>query len=120
MSIRLKRIYEKVDPDDGVRVLVDRIWPRGISKEKAKLDVWMKEVAPTSELRKEFNHDPQKFPEFKKRYIEELSNGVQKESLQKLIDMISHNETVTLLYGAKDTKHNQAVLLKEIIEDELV
>ncbi|WP_099159333.1 DUF488 domain-containing protein [Virgibacillus ndiopensis] len=117
MPIQLKRIYDSYDEDDGVRVLVDRIWPRGISKENAKLDYWMKEVGPTSDLRKWFGHDPGKYEEFKKKYKEELKSGDQQEELEKLKKITKeHNKSIILLYAAKNKEHNQAQVLKEILD----
>ena len=111
--IATKRIYEDPANNDGYRVLVDRIWPRGVSKEDARLDDWLKEVAPTDDLRKWFDHDPDKFDEFKKRYKKEL-----KDHEDKLDDLAekSTGKKVTLLYGAKDEEHNQAIVLKEVLE----
>lgn len=108
-----KRIYQAPASTDGHRVLVDRIWPRGVSKEKAELDEWYKELAPTTDLRKWFNHKEERFTEFKERYKEELQQ--HKEELQKL-KKIAEDKRVCLLYGAKDEKHNQAVVLKEVLE----
>lgn len=118
MSIKLKRIYEDVSNDDGVRILVDRVWPRGISKEKAKLDEWLKDIGPSTDLRKWFNHDPNKYDEFKKKYKDELKDGNQKEDLDKLKDIIKEKskKPVTLLFAAKDEIHNQAQVLKEIVD----
>ncbi|MDY0404495.1 DUF488 domain-containing protein [Virgibacillus sp. 179-BFC.A HS] len=118
MPVAIKRIYEDYDEKDGVRVLVDRVWPRGMSKESAKVDEWIKEVGPTSELRKWFGHDPEKFADFKEKYKKELQeNDEQKEALGKLKKLTKeNNKNLTLLYGAKDTKHNQAVVLKEILD----
>jgi uncharacterized protein YeaO (DUF488 family) len=112
-SLQTKRIYEDPSGDDGYRVLVDRIWPRGVSKENAKLDDWMKEIAPSTELRKWFGHDPDKFNEFKERYQDELD---EKEDLLEQLVEKSSEENVTLLYGAKDEEHNQAVVLKDILK----
>ncbi|WP_043930608.1 DUF488 domain-containing protein [Bacillus sp. EB01] len=112
-SIFLKRIYEPYDETDGCRILVDRIWPRGISKEAAKLRYWFKDIAPSSDLRKWFCHKPELFEEFRERYMYELRTDEQK---QKLIDKILNtaaNEQVTLLYGAKDQIYNHAVVLHE-------
>lgn len=106
---RIKRVYEAPAADDGTRVLVDRVWPRGVSKEEAKLDLWLKEIAPSTELRKWFGHVPDKYPEFKKRYLQELSGN---PALQQLKEM---SGTVTLLYGAKDEVHNQAVVLSGLL-----
>lgn len=117
MSIQLKRIYEQANKNDGTRVLVDRIWPRGVSKDEAKLDHWLKEIGPSSGLRKEFNHDPEKFPKFKDTYKQELESGEQKEQFDKLNDIVKNNSKVTILFAAKDEKHNQAVILKELLEN---
>lgn len=114
-NVVLKRIYEPASKEDGKRILVDRIWPRGISKDKAQLDLWMKEIAPSTELRKEFNHKPERFEEFKEHYIKELQQTEEKEmALNQLLEM-AKEEKVTLLYGAKDEVHNQAVVLKEVL-----
>ncbi|MDT9756886.1 DUF488 family protein [Heyndrickxia coagulans] len=112
---RIKRIYEEPG-EDGRRVLVDRLWPRGISKEKAALDAWMKTVAPTSSLRKKFNHNPALFAEFAALYKEELDRLEDRTELDRLIEW-GKAGTVTLLYAAKDEKHNQAVVLKEYLEE---
>ncbi|WP_164667523.1 DUF488 domain-containing protein [Virgibacillus doumboii] len=117
MPVNIKRIYDDVRNTDGVRVLVDRVWPRGMSKEKARLDHWMKEIGPSNELRKWFGHDPDKYEEFKKKYKEELENGEQQEELAKLKKLTKeHNKNVTLLFSAKDEEHNQARVLKEILD----
>ncbi|SFE08021.1 Uncharacterized conserved protein YeaO, DUF488 family [Lentibacillus persicus] len=117
MPVNLKRIYDEAASDDGVRVLVDRVWPRGISKAKAQLDHWLKEIGPSSDLRKWFGHDPEKFDEFKKKYKEELADGEQREELQKLKGLTkTHNKDITLLFAAKDEKYNQARVLKEILD----
>nr|WP_017553458.1 DUF488 family protein [Heyndrickxia coagulans] len=112
---RIKRIYEEPG-GDGKRVLVDRLWPRGISKEKAALDAWMKTVAPTGSLRKKFNHNPAFFAEFSALYKEELDRLEDRTELDRLIEW-GKAGTVTLLYAAKDEKHNQAVVLKEYLEE---
>lgn len=111
--IKIKRIYEERDPQDGYRVLVDRLWPRGLSKDKAHLDNWLKEIAPSDELRHWFNHDPEKWEEFRKRYKEELS--AMHPLLQELRGQ-ARKGTLTLLYAAKDDHHNNAVVLKEVLE----
>lgn len=110
----LKRIYETASPNDGYRLLVDRLWPRGISKAKALLDEWDKELAPTSELRKWFNHQPELFEAFSIKYKEELA--AHHDDLLR-IKKISTKQQVCLLYGAKDEFHNQAVVLKSVLED---
>lgn len=117
MAIAIKRIYEEVKQDDGVRILVDRVWPRGMSKEKAKLDYWMKEVGPSNELRKWFGHDPDKYPDFKEKYKQELSDGNQKDELDQMKSIVKkNNDDVTLLFSAKDEQYNQAQVLKEILD----
>lgn len=110
MTFRIKRVYEKPAATDGMRVLVDRLWPRGLKKTDAKIDLWMKEVAPSTELRRWFGHEPERFAEFKRRYREELSDDAFAE-LRKL----GEAKTVTLLYGAKDPEMNQAAVLLEIL-----
>jgi uncharacterized protein YeaO (DUF488 family) len=113
MKIQIKRIYENYSYQDGFRILVDRLWPRGIKKEKAKIDLWFKEIAPSDKLRKWFKHDISKWEEFKKRYKEEIKQN--KESLKKLIDIVKNKKIVTLVFSAKDEKHNNAVVLREIL-----
>ena len=112
MEIKLKRVYEKSAKEDGTRILVDRLWPRGLTKQKANVDIWLKEIAPSTELRKWFHHDPAKWKEFKKRYRLELrSKAEQIELLKKELKA----GTVTLVYGAKDEEHNEALVLKELL-----
>jgi len=112
MNIQLKRIYEDPSEDDGYRVLVDRLWPRGVSKEAARLDEWCKDIAPSPELRKWFDHDPEKFEDFAKRYKTELAD--RKEVVESLLDIAQH-QRLTLLYAAKDEVHNHAIVLKEFL-----
>ncbi|MEH7386925.1 DUF488 domain-containing protein [Bacillus sp. JJ1521] len=117
--IVLKRIYDPASNEDGKRILVDGIWPRGISKDKALLDLWMKEIAPSTELRKEFNHKPERFEEFKEHYIKELQEDEEKKvAIEELLRMTGEGK-VTLLFGAKDEVHNQAIVLKEVLEREM-
>jgi len=111
--IRLKRIYEPYDKEDGYRILVDRLWPRGLSKEKAHVDVWLKEIAPTTELRKWFGHTPQKWEEFEKRYKIELKDKT--ELVKQVKDLEKDHKKITLLYGARDTEHNEAVVLVDFL-----
>ncbi|MDY0409542.1 DUF488 domain-containing protein [Virgibacillus soli] len=119
MVVHLKRIYEAPSNADGVRILVDRIWPRGISKEKAQLDEWLKEIAPSHDLRKWFAHDVSKFPAFAEKYKGELKqNDEQRTAFLKLKQIIQQSEMVTLLYAAKDEEHNQAQVLKQYIEND--
>lgn len=117
MTILIKRIYEPAAKSDGFRVLVDRLWPRGIAKESAKLDLWLPDLGPSTELRKWFNHDPAKWDEFRRRYHAELK---EKKELVAELKGRAKEGTVTLLYSAKDEAHNQAVALKELLlsEDE--
>jgi uncharacterized protein YeaO (DUF488 family) len=112
VNIRLKRAYESPAPYDGYRVLIDRLWPRGVSREKARLDEWARELAPSTELRRWFGHDPARFSEFRRRYIEQLAT--QEEKLQELRRR-ARSGTLTLVYGARDTEHNDAVVLEEIL-----
>ncbi|MBO9617685.1 MAG: DUF488 domain-containing protein [Niabella sp.] len=114
--ISIKRIYDPSATSDGYRVLVDRIWPRGISREEADLDEWEKEIAPSTLLRKWFNHDPVRWEAFKKKYTEELNNN---EDTDSFLDQCSKHKHITLLYGAKDEQHNQAVVLLEYINKKL-
>lgn len=111
--IKLKRVYEKPDKSDGFRILVDRLWPRGLSKEKAQVDLWLKDIAPSNELRKWFGHDPAKWIEFQSRYKQELED--KQEVLEELKQIIKEKKDVTLLYSARDTKHNNAVVLEELL-----
>jgi uncharacterized protein YeaO (DUF488 family) len=112
MAVRLKRAYEPAERSDGYRVLIDRIWPRGVSKERARLDEWARELAPSSELRRWFGHDPARFAEFRRRYRDELA--AQEEKLREL-RVRARNGTLTLVYSARDTEHNDAVVLAELL-----
>ena len=111
--IKLKRVYQEPSPADGLRILVDRLWPRGLTKERAAVDLWLKELAPSTELRKWFGHDPAKWREFQTRYRKEVHDN--DEVLQVLKEKAKKN-TVTLVYGARDEHHNEALVLKEILE----
>jgi uncharacterized protein YeaO (DUF488 family) len=110
--LRLKRAYEPAGPDDGVRILIDRLWPRGVSKEKAALDEWEKDIAPSTELRQWFGHDPDRWPEFQRRYRAELQQHT--EALDR-IRALAKKQTVTLVYSAHDEEHNDAVVLKDVL-----
>jgi uncharacterized protein YeaO (DUF488 family) len=112
MNIKVKRVYEKPDPKDGFRILVDRLWPRGLTKEKAAADLWLKDIAPSTDLRKWFNHDPEKWKEFQKKYQQELKEN--KEAVSVLKEHLKKGP-VTLLYAAKDEVHNEALVLKEFV-----
>jgi uncharacterized protein YeaO (DUF488 family) len=110
--LRLKRAYEPAAPDDGVRILVDRLWPRGVSKEAASLDEWMKEIAPSTELRQWFGHDPGRWAEFQRRYKAELRE--HDEELGR-IRSVAKKQTVTLVYSAHDEQHNDAIVLRDVL-----
>jgi uncharacterized protein YeaO (DUF488 family) len=113
-DVRTRRIYDDAEPGDGFRVLVDRIWPRGITKQEAALDAWMRELAPSTELRKWFGHDPKRWRVFRTRYRKELArHAAEAEALRKR----ATQERVTLLYGARDREFNQAVVLAEVIRE---
>ena len=112
MNIRIKRAYEEPSGEDGTRILVDRLWPRGLTKEKARVDLWLKDVAPSTELRKWFAHDPARWAEFRSRYLEELKRNKEQVSLLK---QQAAKGTVTLVYGAKDQEHNEAVILQKLL-----
>ncbi len=111
--IRLKRAYDPVEKSDGFRVLVERLWPRGLKKEAVPLDLWLKEIAPSPELRKWFGHDPAKWEQFRQRYWQELKD---RPELVQQIRQQSRKGKVTLVYSAKDEEHNDAVALKEYLE----
>ena len=117
-EIKLVRIYDHQQPA-GYRILVDRMWPRGVSKVKAQLNEWDKEIGPTNELRKWFNHEDEKFPEFKKKYIAELNHNQFTPEFVENVKSKLAREDVLFLYGAKSRKHNQAVVLKEYVEKKL-
>ena len=108
MAARIKRVYEKPGPDDGYRVLVDRLWPRGVSKEGAELDEWLKDVAPSPELRTWFGHRPERFAEFSERYAAELDGS---PALAHLRGLVEDHDTVTLVLAAKDPEHNHGLVL---------
>lgn len=110
----LKRAYEAPTKDDGFRILVDRIWPRGVTKDFAKIDLWSKDITPSAPLRKWFSHDPLKWDKFTERYIGELENNP--DTIEEFIHMLQQHDTVTLVYGAKDTKHTHALVLKEYVK----
>lgn len=112
---RVKRIYERAESTDGYRVLVDRLWPRGVSKEKAKVDLWLKEIAPSSALRKWFGHDPERWAGFQKRYREELKK--KSAAVAQVKQLHKERGTVTLVYSAHDAEHNQAVALEKYLKE---
>jgi uncharacterized protein YeaO (DUF488 family) len=112
--IRIARVYEPPGKRDGWRVLVDRLWPRGLRKDAARVDEWMKEIAPSNALRKWFGHKPERWFEFQKRYRAELS--AKKTAIESLHSWEQEHRTVTLLFGAKDEEHNQAVVLRDVLQ----
>lgn len=113
MNFSIKRVYEQPSSDDGSRVLVDRLWPRGLTKEKAHVDLWLKEIAPSTELRKWFGHDPEKWKGFRGRYETEIRDH---DDVIGMLKDLAKQGTVTLLYGARDEKHNEALVLKQFLE----
>ena len=114
LMVTLKRVYDEPEPGDGTRVLVERLWPRGLSKERAHVDLWLKEIAPSDGLRRWFGHDPARFAEFARRYRAEL--GANPEAVSRMDELIKAGR-VTLLYGARDEEHNEARVLADYIED---
>lgn len=118
-ELRIKRIYEAIEEQDGYRVLTDRLWPRGIAKAKAAIDLWEKTVAPSTELREWFGHIPERFPEFTERYLQELDDNSDATKFVELCQKQLEKSNVTLLYGAKDEVHNQAVVLQNFINQHL-
>lgn len=114
MKTKIKRVYEKPAKEDGFRILADRLWPRGLTKEKASVDLWLKEIAPSTELRKWFGHDPEKWNEFKKKYVAELKKNTATVSILK--EKIKEG-TVTILYGARDEEHNEALVILDFLDE---
>jgi len=117
-SVQLKRAYVPAAPADGYRVLVERLWPRGLRKDMARLDEWLKEVAPSDALRKWFGHDPARFREFRDRYLHELQEPAAEKALDELVRRVAH-ERVTLVYAAHDEEHNSALVLASVLETRL-
>lgn len=116
--VYLRRVYDLERPVQGARVLVDRVWPRGVTKEALHLDLWARNLAPSSELRHWFGHDPARWEEFARRYREELTQAEPQAALEEVLRLAGQGD-VTLLYGARDEAHNQAVVLQEVIEERL-
>jgi uncharacterized protein YeaO (DUF488 family) len=112
LDVRTKRVYDPAEPADGYRILIDRLWPRGVSRERARLDEWARDLSPSDGLRKWFNHDPKRFPEFRERYREELRGHIDR--IHELRDRASRGP-VTIVYGARDTEHNDAVVIAELV-----
>src|SRR6266699_2254359 len=114
LTVALKRVYDEPESNDGTRILVDRLWPRGLSKERAHIDLWLKEIAPSNELRKWFGHDPEKFAEFRRRYEAELASETHKKALAKLHEVASQGH-VTLVFAAHDSEHSNATVLRDVL-----
>ncbi|MGH9790706.1 MAG: DUF488 domain-containing protein [Candidatus Acidiferrales bacterium] len=111
--IAVKRVYERAEPGDGYRVLVDRLWPRGLTRKKAAIDLWLREVAPSNELRRWFAHDPAKWPAFRRKYRDELRGS---QELRQLRDLTTQHRRLTLLYGSKERRYNNAVALTAMLK----
>lgn len=116
--LKVKRVYEKRHPDDGIRILVDRLWPRGLASTSAGLDEWAKELAPSDQLRRWFGHNPERWPGFRQKYREELRSPPKTEALLRIVRMADKGK-ITLLYGAKDTERNNARVLAEVINENM-
>ena len=116
MMIYLRRVYDKYEPSEGIRILVDRLWPRGIRKSTPKVDLWLKDIGPSDKLRKWFMHDPKKWEAFQIRYKKEL---LKNKCLEKLAAIVTENDIVTFVYASKDMEHNNAIVLKEVIKQRL-
>ncbi len=113
VKTKIRRVYEEANKEDGKRILVDRLWPRGLTKAKAKVDLWLKDISPSTELRKWFGHEASRWQEFKRRYSTELKRNNKELSA---LEQLTKTASVTLVYGAKDEQHNGAVVLKEFLE----
>ncbi|MBS0543269.1 MAG: DUF488 domain-containing protein [Proteobacteria bacterium] len=116
MRLKIKRVYETPVEDDGFRVLVDRLWPRGLAKEKAAVDLWLRDIAPSDELRKWFGHDPARWDEFRALYLAELDRDEPAAALRALREQAAAHPVLTLLYAAHDEAHNNAVVLREVLQ----
>ena len=115
--VRIKRVYAPLAPEDGYRVLVDRLWPRGLAKEAAAVDLWLKEIAPSTELRKWFGHDPERWPGFVQRYREELKTAERRAALERLREAVRNRPVVTVLFGARDEDLTHARLLQKLLSE---
>lgn len=117
VRVRIKRAYEEPAPSDGTRVLVDRLWPRGLTKERARVDLWLKDVAPSAELRKWYGHDPAKFAEFRGRYVRELVEEEPGRGGMERLRELARREPVTLVFGARDVEHSEAAVLRDLLAE---
>ena len=118
--IKVKRIYDEPGTEDGYRILVDRLWPRGLSKDKAKIDLWLKEIAPSDRLRNWFSHDPQKWESFQKRYAEELSSEERQDLLKRIREIEREKGTITLLFSTREERYNNAVALNSVLKPKVL
>lgn len=118
-TIRLKRAYESFEKSDGMRVLVDRLWPRGVSKERLHVDLWAKDIAPSTVLRQWFGHAVNRWPEFRRRYQQELRRSDARQQIARLLGAAKGGRVITLVYGARDELHNQAVVLRDLMQRRL-
>jgi len=116
MAVELKRVYDPASPRDGVRVLVDRLWPRGLSKEKAEIELWLKDVAPSDELRKWYHARPTQWPRFREKYLEELGKPEAAKALDELHELAAKRRRLTLLFASRNTGQNNATVLKELLD----
>jgi uncharacterized protein YeaO (DUF488 family) len=116
MPVMLKRVYDKPSKNDGVRILVDRLWPRGLTKEAAQVELWLKEIAPSDELRKWFHERPTQWRAFRQRYLDELASPEALPSLEQIHELVSKSKAVTLLFSSRNVEHNNAVVLKELLD----
>lgn len=115
-TLQIKRVYEAYSPSDGYRILVDRLWPRGVKKENAHVDLWLKDISPSTELRTWFNHEVDKWNDFCSKYLNEIANNPT--ASKELLEALKSSDTITLVYGAKDELHNQAVVIKNWVESQ--
>jgi uncharacterized protein YeaO (DUF488 family) len=116
MAIALKRAYEKASVSDGTRVLVDRLWPRGVNKDKARIDHWLRDLSPSNELRRWFHARPAQWPAFRKKYLLELNKPEAAQDLEQLYELADKRKTITLVFASKNEEHNNATVLKELLE----
>ena len=119
MTIRIERVYDSPKEVDSFRILVDRLWPRGLSKEKVRIDLWQKDIAPSNSLRKWFGHDEKKWDEFKRKYFKELDKKSDSDAVDKIIKLAEEQNSITLLYGTKEERFNNAIALKEYLEEKI-
>ena len=115
-TVLLKRVYDEPASSDGIRVLVDRLWPRGLSKQEARIDVWLRDLAPSNELRKWFHANPEQWQEFRRRYLTELKTPTAAAAIEKLYELLDREEIISLLFASKKTEQNNAIVLKEFVE----